>query len=229
LQNTLAAGRTFIHRELAREGATAEPLEPLAARLGFVDSQAMYLAAGRGEIGPRAVAVALRGETDSPLAASLKPLPKAVAHQDGVLVEGVGKLLTHLARCCKPVPPDPIQGFITRGRGVSIHRMACLSYQHMARAHPERRIKTEWGPAPLGRSPRYSVNIRVESVDRQGLLRDISDVLSREKINVTAVRTQSIKGRALMSFTLEVEGLAQLQHALKLISEVPSVGLAKRE
>ena len=144
-----------------------------------------------------------------------------------MLIEGVSNLLTALGNCCKPVPPDLIRGFVTRGRGVGIHRPDCTAFQNMARRNPERVIEADWG-SPRGGIRAYSVDIDVEAADRQGLLRDISDVLAREKINVTAVRTQSKNNRASMGFTIEVAGLDQLQRALKLIAEVPSVEKARR-
>jgi GTP pyrophosphokinase len=188
----------------------------------------MFLAAGRGELGPRAISVALRGEAPAPTEPPATARARSKSPDGGVLVEGVGKLLTTLGNCCKPVPPDLIGGFVTRGRGVSIHRPDCLAFQKMAQRHPERLITAQWGSPPLGERRAYAVDIRVEAADRQGLLRDISDVLSREKINVTAVNTMSKNHRAFMGFTIEVSGLDQLQRALTLIAEVPSVAIVRR-
>ena len=114
----------------------------------------------------------------------------------GILIVGVGKLLTQLARCCKPAPPDPIQGFITRGKGVSIHRADCSNFANLMALHPERVIEAEWGQQPEGQFP---VDIVVDAQDRQGLLRDISDVFAREKINVIGVNTVSKQGQAHMA------------------------------
>ncbi len=203
-ENTLGAGRAFVMRELSREGATSANLETLAATLGYRDTDAMFLAAGRGDLGPRAIAVALKGElAPSPEVPPATARPRAIANDDGVLIEGVGKLLTLLGNCCKPVPPDRIRGFVTRGRGVSIHRPDCVAFRNMASRNPERVIEAEWGQ-PSGGSRTYAVDITVEAADRQGLLRDISDVLAREKINVTAVRTLSKNNQAQMGFTIEV-------------------------
>ena len=112
--------------------------------------------------------------------------------------------MTGLARCCKPAPPDPIVGFVTRGKGISIHRQRCSNVIRMQEKQPERLITADWG------SPRdevFPVDVVVEAMDRQGLLRDISEVFSREKINVTAVNTLSTNFQARMSFTLEVRGV----------------------
>jgi len=146
-----------------------------------------------------------------------------------VLIVGVDKLMTQLGRCCKPAPPDAIAGFVTRGKGVSIHRVDCSNFRNMSTRNPERLIGAEWGVGKGGSADAlYPTDIAVEAQDRQGLLRDISEVLSREKINVTAVHTQSKQGNARMGFTIEVSGVAQLQRALKLIEEIGGVESARR-
>ncbi|HNH35431.1 MAG TPA: GTP pyrophosphokinase, partial [Rhodocyclaceae bacterium] len=150
---------------------------------------------------------------------------KSKAGDSQVLVVGVGKLLTQLGRCCKPVPPDAIAGFVTRGKGVSVHRVECTNFRNMAARNPERVIAADWGTAVQGV---YAVDIAVEANDRQGLLRDISDVLSKERINVTAVRTQSRAGMAYMGFTVELGGIEQLARALGLLRDVAGVVSARR-
>src|SRR5574343_538640 len=145
----------------------------------------------------------------------------------GVLIVGVDQLLTQLAQCCKPVPPDPIQGFVTREKGISVHRHDCPSFLQVAALHPERVIDADWG----GHTPEgevYAVDILVDAQDRQGLLRDISDVLARERLNVTAVKTQSKAGAAEMAFTVEVSDLKRLHQALHHIHQVGGVVSARR-
>lgn len=225
---TLAQGRAFIVRELQREGMTQANIEDLAHKLGFENPDAFYLAAGRNEIGPRQLQVVLRGPAPT---AELPELTtrRSKAGSGGVLVVGVDKLLTTLGRCCKPVPPDDISGFVTQGKGVSIHRTDCSNFAHMVARHPERVVSVEWGEQASGKQASFfSVSIRVEASDRQGLLRDISEVLSREKINVTAVNTQSRAGVARMGFTMEVTGVSQLNRALLLIREIHGVSDASR-
>jgi GTP pyrophosphokinase len=129
--------------------------------------------------------------------------------------------MTQLAKCCKPAPPDPIAGFITRGKGVSIHRMSCKNFAEMQTRTPERVIITTWGNS--GSDTVYPVDIFVLANDRQGLLRDISEAFLREKINVVGVSTQSSKGQARMAFTAEIGATAQLTKALAVIREVDSV------
>ena len=224
---TLAQGRSFVARELQREGQTQANIDELAHKLGYKSSDELYLAGGRGELGMRQIQVALRGAAEV-----LPPEPeihtrrsKAADTDSRILVVGVGKILTQLGRCCKPVPPDAISGFVTRGKGVSIHRVECRNFKSMSAHSPERVIAAEWGN--VGDQARqeglYAVDIVVDAHDRQGLLRDISEVLSREKINVTAVKTQSRTGSARMSFTVELNGVPLLQRMLTLVREVPGV------
>ncbi|MDP2810694.1 MAG: bifunctional (p)ppGpp synthetase/guanosine-3',5'-bis(diphosphate) 3'-pyrophosphohydrolase [Rhodocyclaceae bacterium] len=142
----------------------------------------------------------------------------------GILVVGVDKLLTQLGRCCKPVPPDAVAGFVTRGRGVSVHRANCVNFRNMAAKNPERVIDAQWG----AKEGVYAADLLLEASDRQGLLRDISDVLSKEKINVTAVKTQSKGGVARMAFTVELGSAGQLRHVMARVSEVAGVESVRR-
>jgi GTP pyrophosphokinase len=226
---TLAQGRAWLTRELARDGASQTSLDDLAQKLGFGSVDALCIACAHGEVGPRALHVALKGEAPVVEEPEIKPrAPRAVGER-GVLVEGVGKLLTQLGRCCKPAPPDAISGFVTRGRGVAIHRSDCPNYINMVARNPERVIDAQWGDAAGGDSEsRFAADLHVEAHDRQGLLRDISEVLSREKINVTAVTTMSKGGMARMSFTVEIAGVGQIKRMLGLIREVEGVEDARR-
>ncbi len=222
----LAQGRAVVGRELQREGQTQANLEDLAQKLGFKNADALYLAAARGEVGQRQLQVALRGEAPAAEAPEIQMRRSRAADADSqVLVVGVGKLLTQLGSCCKPVPPDAVVGFVTRGKGVSVHRVECPNFRNMAARNPERVIEATWGGQKEGI---YSVSIVIEATDRQGLLRDISEVLSREKVNVTAVNTLSRAGAAHMAFTVELSGLAQLQRSLALIREISGVVEARR-
>lgn len=233
MEQTIAAGRALIERELQREGRTDANLEALAGAMGYERTEDFFAAAGREEFGARQLQIALGAEE-----APARPLEEVVARKSradrsgGILVVGVDRLMTQLAKCCKPAPPDRIMGFVTRGRGVSIHRAGCPSLVQLLARMPERAIASEWGPqdeSGRGMAGRlYSVDILVRSNDRPGLLKDLSEVLSREQINVTAVNTLSRQQLASMSFTLEVKGVGQLGRALGLIAEVPGVISASR-
>lgn len=232
---TIAQGRVLIDKTLQREGKTAVNLDALAARLGFKTTDELYAAVAKEEFSLRHVEHALRhpeGEAAPQISEEEQVTKKSRATsvargaKSGVLVVGVDSLMTQMSRCCKPAPPDDIVGFVTRGRGVSIHRRQCHTFQQLAARAPERVIHTEWGKKS---DAVYPVDIHVEAVDRQGLLRDISEVLSREKINVTGVKTLSSKGVARMSFTAEVAEATQLQRAMGLIEEVSGVLQARRK
>ena len=227
LAETVAQGRAIVERELQREGMTGANLDHLAQQLGYARSEEMFAAAGREEIGAKLLQTALRGApAAAPAQEALLPgKSRADASGNGILVVGMDKLLTQLAKCCRPAPPDAIAGFVTRGRGVSIHRRNCRDLQRLAELQPERMIEAAWGQQKDGV---FSVDIVVQAHDRQGLLRDISEVLSREKINVTGVNTQSKQHMAYMSFTVEISDLEQLQRTLAQVREVQGVLTASR-
>jgi GTP pyrophosphokinase len=227
LDETVAHGRAIVERELQREGRTDANLDHLAQELGYAKSEELFAAVAREEVGSKQIQTALRGAPEAEPAAEafLPGKTRADAKGSGILIVGVDKLMTQLAGCCKPAPPDAIAGFVTRGRGVSIHRRSCRSLQRLAALFPERMIETGWGQQKDGV---FSVDIVVQASDRQGLLRDISEVLSREKINVTAVSTLSKRQTANMFFTVEINGLDQLQRTLLLIKDVPGVLSASR-
>ena len=227
LAETVAQGRALVERELQREGMTGANLDQLAQQLGYAKSEELFAAAGREEIGTKLLQTALRGEAPgaAPAESVITGKSKASAKDGGILVVGMDKLMTQLAKCCRPAPPDAIAGFVTRGRGVSIHRRNCRDLQRLAELQPERMIDAAWGRQS---DSVFSVDIVVQAHDRQGLLRDISEVLSREKINVTGVNTQSKQHMAYMSFTVEISGLEQLQRTLAQVREVQGVLSASR-
>jgi GTP pyrophosphokinase len=219
LTETIAAGRAAVEKVLRREGATQASLEGLAAKLGFSKPEEMFAAVARDEVNLRQLQVALKGTEAAPAGVELKKHKKPAAATTSMLVVGMGGLATQLARCCKPVPPDAIRGFVTRGKGVSIHREDCAGLKRLAERHPERLMETAWGKSDAA----YTVDVTVTALDRRGLLRDIGDALAREKINLTAVRTQTRDELAFMRFTFDVANLAQLKRALALVRELKGV------
>ena len=220
-------------RELQRQGQSQASLDELAAKLGLRSAEALFLGAARGEVGMRAIDVALRGAIEPPAPEPEIQTRKSRAGDSRILVVGVDKLLTQIGLCCKPMPPDAIIGFVTRGKGISIHRVECINFRNMAARNPERVIDTQWdggwgAPSGAESGAVYPVDLLVDAGDRQGLLRDISDTLSRERINVTAVKTQSRAGLAHMGFTVELAGAAALKRVLSSLHEVPGVIRAER-
>ncbi len=228
LEETLAEGRAIVAKELQRAGQTSANIDELANKLGFSRADDLYVAAARGEMNLRQFQAIARGElppdNEPPDAVTARPR-RAVDGNQGILIVGVDNLLTQLARCCKPAPPDGIQGFVTRGKGVSIHRTDCPNFANLAALHPERVIETDWGGQTSGL---FASDIVVDAHDRQGLLRDISEIFAREKLNVVGVNTQSKQNKAHMSFTVEITNLPQLQRTLALIHEVDGVVAVRR-
>ena len=234
LDETVAHGRAAVERELARAGASLLNLDLLAAKAGYAKPDELFAAYARDELNLRQLQTAIRAAaapapepaTPSPGEGVVTRASRASGAGSGILVVGVDRLVTGLARCCKPAPPDPIAGFVTRGKGITIHRASCANLARIRAREPERMIEADWGAR---RDEVFPVDIVVESGDRPGLLRDISEVFSREKINVTAVNTLTKQHLARMGFTIEVAGVEQLKRALALVREVPGVlGAARR-
>jgi GTP pyrophosphokinase len=222
-ETSVAQGRVIVDRELQRQGMTRLNLETLAKQFSFDKVDEFLAEVGRGEIGPRQLQHGIVPLDSSPEIAEEAPIVrKARAQPGGILVVGVDKLLTVPARCCKPAPPDPIIGFVSRGRGVTIHRRGCLNVPRLSQ---ERLVDAEWGKSPLATFP---VDITIDAGDRTGLLRDITEILSREHINVTATNSVSRSTSARMLLTVEVPDLGQLERVLALIRTVPGVARAAR-
>ncbi len=233
LQETLTHGRAVVEKDLQRHGQTALNLDKLTHEAGFKSQDDFFAAVGRAEVNSRDLDIAIRKAAGLLDAAAEAAAPevhtsrsRAKAEGGGILVVGVGKLMTGLARCCKPVPPDPIVGFVTRLKGITIHRADCSNVQRMMASEPNRIIEADWGDA--AQNDLFSVQIDVIASDRQGLLRDISDVLAREKINVTAVNTLTRDFVAKMKFTAEVRSMDQLRAALVQVAQVKGVQSARR-
>ncbi len=230
---TVARGREAVEKLLQREGKTAVKLEELAVQLGFKSADALFEVVGKDEYSLRNIETVLRPAEAEEEVEEFSPVRKARgtdSPKGGVLVVGVDSLMTQLAKCCKPAPPDDIRGFVTRGKGVSVHRSDCSNFREMAARNSERVIDVAWGQpkAATVASAVYPVDVSVEAADRQGLLRDISEVFAREKTNVIGVQTQSVKGTAWMTFTVEVADSGRLSKVLGIVAAVAGVRSARR-
>lgn len=239
MEQTVARGREAVEKLLQREGKTAMKLDDLAAQLGFKAADDLFEVVGKDELSLRTIENMLRppepvlSQDDYVLAKKARaPNPNAKKGAGGVLVVGMGSLLTQLAKCCKPAPPDEILGFVTKGKGVSIHRSDCSNFRNMASGSPDRVIEVQWNSPKTPDGAVYPVDVAVEAADRQGLLRDISEVFAKEKMNVIGVQTQSVKdnrgGTAWMTFTVEVAQSGRLNQVLGIVAEVPGVRSARR-
>ncbi len=233
LDETVAKGREAVEKLLQREGRTALKLDDLAVQLGFNAADDLFEVVGKDEFSLRNIELLLRppepATADADLPLLRKPRSTAQPAKGGLLVVGVDSLMTQLAKCCKPAPPDAICGFVTRGKGVSVHRADCSNLREMVARNGERVIEVAWGE-PVGslKEAVYPVDVSVEAADRQGLLRDISEVFAKDKTNVIAVQTQTVKGTAWMTFTVEVSDSGRLARVLGTVAELPGVRSARR-
>jgi GTP pyrophosphokinase len=224
-------GRQMFDRELDRLGVRALPLPEILDELGLENADALYLGLGEGELNLAQVAGAIQRRLQE--RAPPKP-PRAPTHADkpgkasGLIVDGVGDLMSTIARCCRPVPPEPIAGYITLGRGVSIHRADCANLLRLRDAQPQRVLAVDWG----GSSPerKFPVAIRIEAFDRRGLVRDISSVLADEHISIQAMNTvtNSVENTATVDLTVTVHGLEELSRLLSRFGGLPNVISASR-
>ena len=231
---TIARGRELVEKLLQREGRTAMKLDALAEQLGFKQADRLFEVVGKDELSLRSIEALLRPAEPAPPddGFALRPArSQAGGGRGGVLVVGVESLMTTLARCCRPAPPDAIGGYVTRGQGVAIHRRGCSNFVQMAARNPGRVIEVEWGRPDGDRDKVYPLDVLIEANDRQGLLRDISEVFAKDRMNVTGVNTLSAKdrGTAWMTFTVEAADAARLAHVLAMVSRVPGVRHARRK
>jgi len=232
IEHNISAGRSLLERELHRLGITGLPVEKLAGWFRYRQIEDMLAALGRGDINSSQLAGAINELVPRPEpVVAERPrarVRKDAAAPEGFSILGVGNLLTSIARCCHPVPNDPIVGYITRGRGVTIHRRDCGNILRMEGEDLKRLIEVDWG---LPTEAVYTVELYVEAYDRSGLLRDITSVLANEKINLTGVHTQTDKreGIAHMSLVMEIANIGQLSRVVTQIGQLPNVVEARRK
>ncbi|MDP2110986.1 MAG: bifunctional (p)ppGpp synthetase/guanosine-3',5'-bis(diphosphate) 3'-pyrophosphohydrolase [Thiobacillus sp.] len=211
-------GRNLLEKELKRLGVVDASQEKLAQQLKFGKVDEFLAALGRGDVGQRDLINALQesGKIVPALAPTGKPRVRAKTGNP-VTIPGLGDVPLQLARCCKPQPPDAIVAYTTVGRGVTVHRADCAA---LKRANPARRMPAEW-MADAGAA--FEVDIQLKAFDRQGLLRDISDVIAKDKLDVLRVNTESRGEYANMHLTVRVKELQQLSRLLARLQHVPNV------
>jgi GTP pyrophosphokinase len=224
-------GRDILDRELARLSVRDVAPEEIADELKLPNIESLCVALGAGDVTSTAVANAiqrLRKEViETPVPAKRRRHRKGLAHEQ-IEIRGVGDLLCTLARCCRPVPPEEIVGYITKGRGVGIHRQDCRNFQSLYSRHPERVIEVDW------RDPsdeNYAAELVLQAYDRQGLLRDVSSVLADEKVSIDSIQTSTDKQRMQASMELRffVPGLAALSNIIGRLEQLPNVTSVRRK
>ncbi len=223
-------GRQMFERELERLGVRAPPLPEILADLGLANADALYQGLGEGELTLAQVAGVIhrRLHVQEPSRPPRLAKPPLAGDAPGMIIDGVGDLLSTIARCCRPVPPEEILGYITVGRGVSIHRATCPNLLRLREEKPQRVITVDWGAPTDERT--FPVRVRIEAFDRRGLVRDISGVLADERIGIEAMNTSTnaADNIATMDVTVKVHGLDELSRLLSRFSTLPNVVSARR-
>jgi GTP pyrophosphokinase len=223
-------GRAMLDREIQRLGVHSPPMPELLSELKLASTEALHEALGLGEISAAQVTGAIqrllhaRGTRPVETARPRTPAPR----DPDIEVQGIGELLSTYAGCCKPVPPEPLAGYITIGRGVSIHSQSCANLARLRAKSPARVLELAWGAQAGGEFP---VDIQVEAFDRRGLVRDVSAALADEKISIRAMNTTT-DGRdhiARMQIGIQISGLPQLSRVLARIAQLPNILSARRK
>lgn len=222
----IAIGRAIIEREFDRLSLTSLDYKTVASKLGFQTVDDLFATVGAGDQGVGQVVHAAQKLVDIPDARQFELLPPgvpAVAQpaRSGFRFSGVGNLLTTVAQCCMPLPGDPILGYVTIGRGVSVHRQDCPNLLQLQATEPQRIIQVDWGDDRTA----YPVDIEIEAFDRPGLLRDITTLLANERVNLLGTHTWSDRERnvATLQITLEATDLDSLGALLVKISRLPNI------
>jgi GTP pyrophosphokinase len=230
----VAAGRTLLERELNRMGLPPVNFERLAEKANLKSADDLFASLGAGDLRlvqlvnlAQQLVEPERGNQQMELI-PLRPSTQHSYKRGDIQIQGVGNLLTQVAGCCQPLPGEPIVGYITLGRGVTIHRQDCATVLQLGGKEPERMIQVNWGPVP---AQTYPVEISIRAYDRSGLLRDVSQILLNERINVLAVNTRSNKedNTANMSLTIESPDLDALGRLLGRISRLPNIIEVRRQ
>lgn len=224
-QHYLASGQAQWEKLARREGIPKNDLEKAITYFKFKNSQELFVAIGSGTIGVTSVLNKIKhpeGEESRkipPLPDKTAERPTAHRHEE-FQIEGVGNLLTQLARCCSPIPGDAIIGYITKGRGITIHQQDCRNLQYTLKRHPERLFNVSWGQET---KQTYQVSINIEAEDRAGLIRDISNIIAAQHLSLLGLNTRvdKLENRAFISLTIEIKSLEPLKKILQQLQQVP--------
>ena len=226
-ERNVADGQEIWDREVKRLGVEHPPREALAERFNATKFEDFLAALGRGDVSVPQLAGALQPYLPAPAPSAPKIRRRRRKRTGDVQISGVGDLLTQMAQCCRPLPNDPIVGYITRGRGVSIHRADCRNVLNLSGAERARLVDVAWSG---GAEESYPVEIVVEAYDRKGLLRDVTSVVSNEAVNIVAIESR-VDPRARMvdiRITVEVRDIEQLSRVLDRLQQLPNVSDCRR-
>jgi GTP pyrophosphokinase len=221
-------GRSILEREIQRLGVASPPMPELLSELGLPGSEALHEALGLGELSAAQLAGAIQRLLHAREVRPSTQRTLSPAREPEAEVHGIGDLLSTYARCCKPVPPEPIVGYITVGRGVSIHTQTCANLARLRAKSPARVLTVDWGKTGTSDVP---VDIDIQAFDRRGLVRDISAALADEKISIRGMNTLTDRrdNVAHLQIGISITGLPQLSKLLARIAQVPNVLSAKRK
>ncbi|MCF6456995.1 GTP diphosphokinase [Pseudoalteromonas sp. MMG024] len=226
----LAAGKEILDAELAKLSLQTKDLKPALTRFNLNSIEDLQVAVGAADVRINQLINFLQNKhlpQDDELPKFRKSAKPRKGDKNGIVVDGVGSLLSHVAKCCEPVPGDSVQGFITQGRGIAVHRSDCEQLEHLRSQFPERFIDVSWADEVC---EHYAVTIRIEANDRQGLMRDISSVLANEKTNVLNMNLQTNNARqtAIFEMKIEINNVEQMNKLLVKLSQVDGVFSAVR-
>lgn len=223
-------GKELLDREIARLNARDVPVSDIASWVRMKDVESLCVALGAGDITSGAIATAvqnLRSDDTTDIIRQRRTRSRHKKDAGGIAISGVGDLLYSFARCCRPVPPEDIAGYITLGRGVTIHRADCGNFLSLRARTAERVIEVDWGASA---DAIYPAELTVQAFDRQGLLKDISTVLADEKVSVESVRSNVDKKtmKAELRIAIAVPGLPTLSRTIDRLEQVPNVTSVRR-
>jgi GTP pyrophosphokinase len=217
-------GRDVLDRELSRLSVKDVATDAIAKQLKHKDTDALCVALGAGDLTSASIATALQHihGTELPEKIRTRRPRKPDNKPDSVAVTGVGDLMSNFARCCRPVPPEPIVGYITQGRGVSIHRQDCGNFLSLNQRSPERIVEISWGESESGA---YPVDLSVHAFDRSGLIRDITSLLADDEANVTALKSHADKDsmQVVMEISIEIRDLPTLSAVITKLEQLSNV------
>lgn len=223
----LSAGKEILDNELQKLELTYKDLDPAIRRFNFRELDDLMVAIGAGDIRLNQMLNFITDRTEHEPVIRFKSPSKVTGDKNGIVVDGVGSLMSHVARCCRPVPGDEIIGYITQGRGIAVHREDCDSFSNLKNKHPERVISVSWSDDI---SSSYALTIRIEASDRSGLIRDISSALANEKVNVLNMNVNTVDSTQTAIFVMQIE-VHDLQGTNKVLSklhQIEGVHSAKR-